>query len=186
MFLTLETRGSQELDAGLKLQVGQQSVPIQNGAVLHVRLEHMFSVVRNGEVQCTWEPYITMGGPKIEDWAAAGQSLPFSRNEIGVEPVGAPVAIIFYHDLGQAPREFKIGGLVATVLAETSVTTILRDPKPAIGMRIVQTGKQSSKLHFAEIESKLTPTSGNSAQLEIQGRGNARGTMALGDRDDIS
>lgn len=182
MLLTIETQGT--YGPSLKLQVGGESSPIENGAVLHVRLKPLerlvFSVMRNGEVECTWAPHIRAGDPPTKRRIAAGHVSGFQRNEIALRPVGDPVELVLFHNVEEVPREVKIGGLPATVLAETSVYLILRDPWPATGTRTVVTRGESSLLHFAEIQRRMVPTSASSALLEIQGRDVPEGYWSLG------
>jgi hypothetical protein len=181
MLLTLETRGIED-DPELKLQAGEESVEIKNGAVLHVRLKRMerlvFSVMRNEDVQCIWESELRAGGARTKAWLEAGYA-DSRRNDIFVHPIGDPVFLTFVHNLEQTPREFTLGGLPAIVLAETWDLVILRDPQPVIGKRTVETKGASSVLNFAEIERKWVLTSETTARLEIHGKGLPRGHWLL-------
>lgn len=180
--LTLETRGL-EKDPELKLQAGEESVAIQNGAVLHFHLKPMerlvFSVVHNEEIQCIWASELRAGDARSKAWLQK-QRADFKWNNMFVHRVGDPIFLTLIHEMEQTPREFTIGGLRATVLAETQQSVILRDPQPVIGTRVVETRGQYSELHFAEIEQKWAPTSETSARLEVHGKGMPAGHWRLG------
>lgn len=144
--VSLEVAGPPQ--AGIFIESLGKRVAVTDGAVLALQPQHGvridFSLVNSdGSELCKWNPLTDAprGNP---------------RGPSGIPPyyfrVGDPLALRVPEDA----EEFRIGGVLAKVLARSPALVILRDPQPAIGSRTVSAKSYSTQLRFITIDKQLT------------------------------
>jgi hypothetical protein len=174
MGVFLEISGDESADREPELFIESlgDRVPVRNGATLHLapktgeRIGFSLST-RAGEPLCTWQPAIRIvrGRPQLADGFAPAELLAFRR-------IGDPILLLAGGGLTSGPREFRIGGTPAMVLARTPWQFILRDPQPALGIRTLSSQGYQIPLRFVEIQKQLlAPHAGTRRTLEIRVRG---------------
>lgn len=158
----LEVQGdAPELQQQLFLEFLGAKVPVENGAALP--LEYRFGerlqftlITGDGQPLCSWQPSFRSGWrqgspPSKPETFSDVESWTF-RN------TGEPIALWVG---GNVSRKFTIGGLPAMVLSYARWQVILRDPRPAAGLRIVASNGFAVQLRFIDVEVKLSKPSAN-------------------------
>ena len=127
----LEVSGSSEARAVLRF--GSEIAPLRDGATLLVthRLNErfVFSIdAGEGRKLCSWEPAIIV---QKKTYRSAKDPLHFAESYLRI--TDDPILLLFAHEIGRDPPEFRLDGLPTTVLAENSRQVVLRDPRPEAG-----------------------------------------------------
>lgn len=159
--LFLEVAG--EVPSGLFMETARERVPLLDGEALHFMPSRGERSVRlmnaAGEALCSWMPRF-----RFMDGGPIGRNRGFIESNFWVfHNLGEPILLGFGASVAATHADFTIEGIPARVLARQQDAVVLRDPKPSVGRRTVESAGERGPLRFIQLDLEFSkrPPKGN-------------------------
>jgi hypothetical protein len=155
------------LPEDLYLAAGTGKVKVADGAALILKPRTGARLIftlsdSGGQTMCTWQPSVKVvahSPPQVEDGfrmfvCCGGRVMPGVSGP-SFHNAGNPIVLEVGGRLARGSSEFRIDGMAAAVLAQTAWQVVLRDPRPAAGLRVVESEGYRVTLAFIELRLEL-------------------------------